>query len=56
MRLNRVVGALLLAGLLAPALAAGEGAAVKWMSDFEAAKKVAVEQKKNLFVEFTAEW
>jgi hypothetical protein len=46
--------ALLLAGLLAPALAAG--GAVKWTSDYEAAKKTAAEQKKRLFIEFTAEW
>ncbi|MCB9894367.1 MAG: hypothetical protein H6839_07955 [Planctomycetes bacterium] len=56
MRVSTAVGALLLAGLLAPALFAAEGGAVKWTSDFEAAKKSAAEQKKRLFIEFTAEW
>jgi hypothetical protein len=54
MRIANFAVALLLAGLLAPVLAAD--GAVKWTSDFEAAKKTATEQKKRLFIEFTAEW
>jgi len=54
MRTASLSVALLFAGLLAPVLAAG--GAVEWTSDFEAAKKTAAEQKKRIFIEFTAEW
>ena len=54
MRTSMVIAAMVLTGALAPALFAG--GAVEWTSDFEAAKKAAAEQKKQLFLEFTAEW
>ena len=54
MRVANFAVALLLAGLLAPVLFAG--GAIKWTSDLEAAKKTAEEQKKKLFIEFTASW
>ncbi|MCA8918172.1 MAG: hypothetical protein KDB32_03775 [Planctomycetes bacterium] len=56
MRTSHVIGALMLATVLGTALTAAEEGAVKWTSDFEAAKKTAAEQNKKLFIEFTAEW
>lgn len=47
------VAAALAGGVLSPLLAAGEG----WLTDWEAAKKTAAEQKKNLLVDFTgSDW
>ncbi len=40
--------------LTVPALLAEEG--VKWASDWETARKQAVEQKKLIFIDFYADW
>lgn len=56
MRISHVIGVLMLAAVIGSALTAAEDGAVKWTSDFEAAKKTAAEQNKMLFIEFTAEW
>lgn len=40
--------------LAVPALLLADG--VKWASDWESAKKTAVEQKKLIFIDFYADW
>lgn len=56
MRASFMIGAVALLLAVSPLMAGDSDTGVKWTKDYAAAKKLAADSNKRLFIEFTAEW